>query len=79
MALVASCGLLRMVRRLCLQQDVGHRLSDSSTVAPGAGYIWHFTAEEEVFQPNLLSPELDKKSAVSLSEAFMYLEYSLCG
>ncbi|PVH96960.1 hypothetical protein DM02DRAFT_616850 [Periconia macrospinosa] len=71
MALVASRGLLRMVRRLYLEQDVGHCLSYGSAIASGAGYIWHIAAVEEVSQPDLFGPQLHEVSTIPLFEAYV--------
>jgi hypothetical protein len=65
MALVASCGVLRTVRRL----------SSRSAAAARAGNVWHSSFKEEVVQPYLLSSQLYQQRAFPFSEPLVEPEY----
>lgn len=45
---VAEYPVPEVVVRPAVEQNVGYCLSYGSAIASGAGYIWHFAAEEEV-------------------------------
>ena len=56
------------------QQDVSHRLSSLSTVAPHVMESRNAAVEEKVFEADLLSPHLHEQSTLCFAQFGMELE-----
>lgn len=54
--------------RSAAEEDVSDGLPSLSTLAAGAGDVWHSSAEEEVVQSNLLGSQLHQQRALSLAQ-----------